>query len=457
MKNKLLILSLLICSLWACQSQKEESRATAVLFKKNDPALLQNSVKKLTDVIVYDIFTPPVASRIYAYTSLAAYEAIRLNKPEQYPSLTANMNGFDPMPQPDKGKNYDFTLAGIKAFMTVGQKITFSVDTLKKFEAGLLEQYAAVLDADTYKRSLELGEAIGKAVLARGTKDNYKETRGFARYTVVKGEDKWQPTAPDYADAIEPYWHTILPLALDSARQCIPPPPTTYSIDKKSDFYKEFMEVYETGKNLTEEQIEIARFWDDNPFVSHHTGHATFATKKMTPGGHWMAIATLTSRQAKADVEKTAQTYALTATSLFDGFISCWEEKFRSQFVRPVTVINQQVDETWESFLQTPPFPEYTSGHSVISASAATVLTNLYGDNFAYHDTTELEYGMGQRSFNSFMEAAHEAALSRLYGGIHYRNTNRKGTEQGIKVGNIVLSKTGLQPSTAQVIVPVSK
>lgn len=456
MKITFLTTLLLVTLLWSCQTEKKD-KPTVTFFKKNDPAVLQNSVKKLTDVIVYDIFTPPVASRIYAYTSLAAYEAIRHNDPLKYPSLTAGMNAFDPMPQPEAGKSYDYTLAGFKAFMTVGQKITFSVDSLKKFESGLLDQYAAVLDAETYQRSLALGEAVGNTVLARAAKDNYKQTRGFARYTIMKGEDKWQPTAPDYADAVEPYWHTITPLTLDSARQCMPPAPVAFNTDKKSAFYKEFMEVYETGKTLTEEQKEIARFWDDNPFVSHHTGHATFATKKMTPGGHWMAIASVATRQAKADIAKTAQTYALTATALFDGFISCWEEKYRSQFVRPITVINKQVDETWESFLQTPPFPEYTSGHSVISASAATVLTKLYGENFAFRDTTEIEYGMGQRNFNSFIQAANEAGISRLYGGIHYRNTCLKGSQQGAQVGKLVLLKTGLGDQTAQVMVPVSK
>lgn len=426
---------------FACQPEK---KTTVLLFKKDDPAILQNSVKRLTDVIVYDIFTPPVASRIYAYTSLATYEAVRFNDLQKYVSLTVHLNGFDPIPQPEKGKKYNFTLAGLKAFMTVAQKITFSIDSLKKFEAGLQEQYATMLDTATYNCSIQLGEAIGKVVLARAGKDNYKQSRGFARYTVTKGKGRWQPTSPDYADAIEPYWHTIQPLSLDSARQCMPPPPTTFSTDKNSAFHKEFTEVYETVKNLTEEQKEIARFWDDNPFVSHHTGHATFATKKMTPGGHWMAIATLVSRQSKADVAKTAQTYALTAVALFDGFISCWEEKFRSQFIRPVTIINQEIDENWESFLQTPPFPEYTSGHSVISASAATVLTQLYGDTYAFKDTTELEYGMGQRSFSSFMEASREAAMSRLYGGIHYRNTCVKGSEQGIQVGNTVLHRTGI-------------
>ncbi|MBC7921138.1 MAG: vanadium-dependent haloperoxidase, partial [Ferruginibacter sp.] len=150
-----------------------------------------------------------------------------------------------------------------------------------------------------------------------------------------------------------------------------------------------------------------------------------------------------------ADLPKTAQTYALTAAALFDGFISCWEEKYRSQTVRPITVINEHLDDRWESFLQTPPFPEYTSGHGVISASAATVLTHLYGSPFAFTDSSELEYGMGQRSFGSFEAAADEAAISRLYGGIHYHNTCLKGADQGRQVGRNVLRRVALAKKAA--------
>lgn len=430
-----------ICLIIACVPEK---KADTSHFRQDDPEVLHHTLKKLTDVIVYDIFSPPVASRIYAYTSLAAYEAIRHDRPEEFPSFAAKLNGFPSLPQPDAGKSYSYPLAGVKALMTVAQKVTFSVDTLKTFEKTLLEKYAALLDKDVYERSLVFGEEIGKAVLARAAKDHYKETRGFARYTVTEAEGKWRPTPPDYLDASEPYWHSIIPLAMDSAGTCKPPKPMDYSVKTDSRFYTEFQLVYETGKNLTEEQKEIARFWDDNPFVSHHTGHATFATKKMTPGGHWMAIASLVARQTHADLLKSAQTFALTSVALFDGFISCWEEKYRSQLVRPITVIHQQVDEQWEPFLQTPPFPEYSSGHGVISSSAATALTYLYGDDLAFTDTTELEYGMGKRSFTSLNQAAMEASFSRLYGGIHYRFTCLASAEQGKRVGKNVITRLGL-------------
>lgn len=441
MKERNLLLALIfVASFFSCKIQQEKPATT---FNGNDPAVLKNTVKKLTDVIVYDIFSPPVASRIYAYTSLAAYEAIRYQDEQNYPSLTDKFQAFQKMPQPDPALSYSFPLAGIKAYMIVAQKITYSIDTLKAFEEDLYENYASVLDKETFDRSLAFGEEIGKTILTRAATDQYKETRGYARYTIQEREDRWKPTAPDYEDAAEPYWSHIKPLTMDSARHYKAKPPVQYSSEKTSRFYDEVFKVYEIGNSLTEEQQEIATFWDDNPFVSHHKGHSMYARKKMTPGGHWMAIATIAATQTDKDLLQTAEAYALTSTALFEGFIASFEEKYRSQVVRPITYINDHIDAKWEPYLQTPPFPEYSSAHGTISASAATVLTGLFGDNFAYRDTTELEYGMGERSFNSFAEAAREAAYSRYYGGIHYIFTCEESAVQGNNVGNHVLREAG--------------
>jgi membrane-associated phospholipid phosphatase len=409
--------------------------------KLQDPEVLHASVKRLTDVIVYDIFSPPVASRIYAYASLAMYEAARFGEP-QYPSLTAQLREFPAMPQPERGKTYNFLLAGARAFQVVAQKVTFSTDSLKIFEQQLYDRFrAAGLNEEVMQRSLAFGDAIGSKVLERAAKDNYRESRGYPRYTVSRVKGSWQPTPPDYMDAIEPYWSSIRPLIMDTCNQFQPAPANTYDINKGSRFYTEMMEVYNSGRQLNEEQRGIASFWDCNPYVMHHTGHAMFATKKITPGGHWMGIAAIASRQAKAGYVKTAQSYALTAATLLDAFIACWDEKYRSRVIRPQTVINQVIDSAWEPLLQTPPFPEYPSGHSVISSAAAVSLTRLFGDNFAFTDTTEVEYGAGQRNFSSFRQAAEEAAISRLYGGIHYRSAIENGMLQGTGLGGYIVEK----------------
>ena len=191
------------------------------------------------------------------------------------------------------------------------------------------------------------------------------------------------------------------------------------------------MDVYNTNKNLTKEQKDIATFWDDNPFVIQHSGHLMFADKKITPGGHWIGITTIACKQTHANAVKTAQAYALTSIALFDSFICCWEVKYNYSYARPVTNINEKVDHNWLPLLQTPPFPEYPAGHSTISAASAVVLTHLFGDNFAFQDTSDLPYIGMQRHFNSFLQASDETAMSRFYGGIHYLNSSLVGAAQG--------------------------
>lgn len=405
-----------------------------------DSEVVHNNQDQLTQIIIYDVFTPPVSSRIYVYSSLASYEAIRFAQPD-YPSIVAKLHGFKPMPQPEKGKPYDFTLAATRAFFTVVHKVVFSLDSLKVYENATLDYFRNKLDEETYKRSVAFGDSVGKTVLARAVTDGYALSRGKPKFLGSNDAGKWRPTPPDYLDGVEWCWNTMKPMVMDSAAQFMPARPPQYSTDTGSMFMKEAREVYTIGKNLTEEQKIIAKYWDDNPFVIEHSGHMMFGNKKITPGGHWMGIAAIAARQSKADAVKTAQGYALTAIALYDAFISCWDEKYRSNVVRPVTVINELMDKGWVPFLQTPPFPEYTSGHSTITASAAEVLTQLYGDRFAFQDTSDLRYIGMQRHFNSFSEAAAEASVSRVYGGIHYRNSVDAGAEAGKKVGKNIVQK----------------
>jgi hypothetical protein len=168
-----------------------------------------------------------------------------------------------------------------------------------------------------------------------------------------------------------------------------------------------------------------------------------YATKKMTPGGHWMGITAILCKKGKATGLKTAMVYALTSAAMFDAFISCWDEKYRSQMVRPVTVIREQLEPVWGPKLQTPPFPEYTSGHSVITSAAADVLTNFFGEGFTFSDTTENKYLGLVRSFPSINDAANETCISRLYGGIHFRSAIEEGKKQGTAIGKFYNSIFG--------------
>lgn len=407
--------------------------------KVNNPDFLHRSVKQVTDVIVHDIFSPPVSSRIYAYMTIAGYEVAIHDNPK-YVSLAGQVNGLEEVPKPQAGVEYSFPLASVEAMLTVGQALVFSEDKMEVFHTQIMKEFKdAGVPNEVFERSIAYGQQVAKHILAWSAGDNYKQSRSFPKYSIEDSPATWKPTPPAYMDAIEPHWAKIRTFAIDSAAQFKPKGPPEFSLDKNSHFYKEAYEVYTAGVNLTEEQREIASFWDCNPFVMNVKGHVMFATKKISPGGHWMNITHVACKKTNADFVQSAEAYALTSISLIDGFISCWDEKYRSKLVRPETYINEHIDEDWVPLLQTPPFPEYTSGHSVISTASAVTLTKLFGENFAFLDSTEVEFGLTSRSFDSFMHASEEAAISRLYGGIHYRAAIEDGAIEGRAIGEYVV------------------
>jgi len=438
----LYILLILILIASACKNLQESSESQAYdVEATRNPVLLDRSVKKLTDVIVHDIFSPPVASRNYVYPLVAAYETLRHGYPK-YKTLAGQLRELKTLPEPVANEAYNFEIAAIQAFLKTAQNFIFSEQKMEEFRSEIYAEYAKMnVPKDIYDRSIAYGDAISAHIMEWSDGDLYKQTRTYPRYSVEDVPGRWTPTPPGYMDGIEPHWNKIRPMVLDSARQFQPLPPTKFDLKKGSKFYKELMEVYEVVKNANEEQIEIASFWDCNPYVSHTVGHVMYATKKITPGGHWMGISRISTRKANLDMMASTEIYTMVAIALFDGFISCWDEKYNSNLTRPETVINGSFDESWLPLLQTPPFPEHTSGHSVISTAAAVVLTDKLGPAFSFVDSTEVEYGLPPRSFDSFLAASEEAAISRLYGGIHYRPAIEYGVDQGRKVGEFVAEK----------------
>ena len=429
------LISLLVVGV-SCTSNNGEYKSNV-----QDSEFVHRSIKKITDIIVHDIFSPPVASRIYAYVSIAGYEAL-IPGDKSFQSLAGQLKGLGVVPQPVEGEEYCLELASVQAILKVGRALIFSEDKLDVYYNKIMEDFrkAGVPD-EVFDRSIAYGDEVADHILAWSSKDNYKQSRSFPKYTIVNNPATWKPTPPAYMDAVEPHWNKIRTFVIDSAQQFKPLPPTPFSADKKSLFYKEAMEVYETGVNLTEEQRIIASFWDCNPFAMNVKGHVMFASKKISPGGHWINITAVASRIKKSTIIESLEAYAHVSLSLADAFISCWDEKYRSVLIRPESYINQYVDENWVPLLQTPPFPEYTSGHSVISAAASLALTDIYGDNFAFTDSTEVEFGMAPRSFTSFKQASDEAAISRFYGGIHYMPACIEGVKEGIAVRELIRSR----------------
>ncbi|MBE7179575.1 MAG: vanadium-dependent haloperoxidase, partial [Mucilaginibacter polytrichastri] len=319
--------------------------------------------------------------------------------------------------------------------------LTFSADMWDKFEAEFLPRLQSLnIPGDVYERSRQYGEQVAQHVLAYASKDHYKETRGF-RYTVTNKPGTWVPTPPAYADACEPQWNTVRLFALDSARQFRCPPPAKYDLNHNSPFWKLTQEVYNIGKRADKTEQAIAYFWDDNGFVTNISGHVMFASKKMTPPGHWLAIATSLARQQKFNMIQATQLFSLSSIAMYDAFVACWDEKYTHVRIRPETVINNNMDPQWRPFLETPAFPEYVSGHSDISAAAGKVIAQLVGPKVAFTDSTEQRYGHGVRTFPSVEAAYQEASISRVYGGIHFRDAVEEGTVQGEHIGQWVLTK----------------
>jgi len=409
--------------------------------KLKNPEFFQEAIQNLTDIVVYDIFSPPVATRVYLYPTIAAYEIMAKKYPQEYHTLSGQVKDLKPILSPENDQ-VNFNLAALFAFNEVGKKLVFSQDRMDQYLTKFLQKLEDLdVPKSVIKASEKYGLNVAEDILIWASEDMYSQTRTFPKYTIKEEDRFWKPTPPDYMDGIEPHWRKIRTMVLDSSNQFPPKPPINFDLTEGSPFQKQLSEVYLVTNNLKEDQIEIAKFWDCNPYVSHHRGHSMFATKKITPGGHWIGITAVATRKAKSSFSETINAYTNVSIALFDSFISCWDEKWNTLVVRPETLINQYYDQQWLPLLQTPPFPEYTSGHSVISRAAAIILTDLYGSDFSFTDTSEIAYGLPERKYKSFMHASEEAAISRLYGGIHYMMAITEGVNQGQAVGDYIVDK----------------
>lgn len=406
---------------------------------------------KITEVMVTDVASPPAAARFYAYPTLAAHltwEIIENGNPDN--SLLSAINQDISFEKYDtNGVNPHF--ASVYAMLEVGKRsmpsgylLSQAIDDLEK---------EAKKNKWIKKKHLEKSKSfaldIAEKVLELAKNDNYSQLSTLNRYSPKKGEGYWYPTPPAYMAAIEPEWRTIKTFFLSDLKQYKPSPPAEFSLDSNSAFYKQLKEVYEVTSELDDTQKLIANFWDCNPFMVQYSGHMAIGIKKISPGGHWMGITGIAAQKADLDWSQNLYIHALLAMSLHDAFVSCWEEKYDSDRIRPESAITKYLDNSWRPLLQTPPFPEYTSGHSVISTTSALILTAYFGDNFEFLDTSEVYFGLPERHFNSFDEAAREAAISRLYGGIHFRDAIEEGVHQGTAIGNSILKVISIKSTLA--------
>lgn len=377
-------------------------------------------------------YSPPVASRAFAYLGVTAYEALAAGD-TTLTSLAGQLNGLTPVPPREGSVTYDEAVVMQAALSSAARELFGNTGptgqrALKRLTEKLTAEVADGLAPDLVARSEAYGKSVTAHILAWSMSDGGAkiENMGFPlEFTLNKGPSHWVPTSLVNQQQLPllPKWGENRPFAMQSGNGCPLPPPPAYSEEKGSDFYKEAMEVYETVKTLTPEQRAVARFWSDDPMLSP------------TPPGHWMVIGLKILEERKASAAEHADLMARLGVTLADAFIGCWHSKFEYDLLRPVTYIKRVIDPKWEPILITPPFPEYPSGHSTQSGAAATVLTAFFGDNFAFTDSTHEKDKLPNRGFTSFWQAAEEAGISRLYGGIHFRAAIDRGLDQGRCIG----------------------
>ena len=399
-----------------------------------------STLKKVTDIMVYDVTSPVASARYYAYVTLSAYEVLAQARPTQYPSMAQALKQEALNIDKTASEGVDVEQAVLLAILKAGERLLPSGQKLKPEIATLMQAYS-LKNKETAEKSAALADKVVNEIAQWAKNDGFRQLNNLQRYTPKSAPEFWKPTAPAFMAPIEPHWHKVRTFLLDSAQQFKPQPPTLYDLTPGSSFYRQAQEVRDIVNAKNKKQQQIAEFWDCNPYAISQMGHVEFGLKKISPGGHWVGITGIFCKKNKTPFEKTVLVHALLSVTMHDAFIACWDEKYRSNRVRPETVINQNFDPLWRPLLQTPPFPEYVSGHSVASSACAVVLTRLFGTKTRFTDDTEVEFGLPKRTFKSFQHAADEACMSRLYGGIHYMDAIEQGKWQGKMVGEWAVNK----------------
>ena len=413
--------------------------------KNNYLATVQQQVQSLTEVMYHDVVNPPAAARFYSYSVLTGYEILSRLEPSMA-TFQQKLNQYPSINEPVDPSKIDLQFAVLYGILETGKNIIPSGYLLEEKQQLLRKEFEKKkIKKEIIDSSVSFASRISKQIVRYSKTDGYFKLSTLARYKPYDADSTWKPTPPEYMAAVEPHWQTIRPFFLDSAAQFRAISPVPFDTSSSSGFYKLAKEVYDSGNNLTSEQKLIANFWDCNPFAVQFQGHMSIGLKKISPGGHWMGITGIACKKANLAFQQTLLLHVLIALTLHDAFISCWNEKYCCNRIRPETVINRYIDEKWKPLLQTPPFPEYSSGHSVISTASAEILTYFLGDDLSFTDDTESYIGLPPRNFSSFRNAAAEARISRLYGGIHFRDAIENGGEQGREVGEFIIRKLQIQ------------
>jgi len=385
-----------------------------------------------------DSVNAPAASRVYAYLGVALYESVVGGLPGYTPlhTLLKDMPAAPELPSGviDWPSVANATLSNVMKHLLPTDDSVKAADDLRAKQTATRTRAATKAVVD---RSLEYGDSIADALLGWIDADGYSK---WAKepYTMPTGEAwMYTPTSAG-AKPVGAYWGNLRTFALANVDDCEVPRTVEFSTDENSEFYKYANEVKTVKENLTDAQKLSVNFWIDTP---GQTG---------APAGHWMSIGTQLVKQFNLKLGKTAEMFALLGMALGDAFISCWRIKYKEPLLRPQTYISRYMQRDWTSYVVTPPFPSYTSGHSTASEAAAVVLTALFGEDKPFTDATHATDAIKipAQKYKSFDDAAAQAAMSRLYGGIHYRFDNESGLKQGKCVGETVLKVAALHTTS---------
>ncbi|MDB5236406.1 MAG: hypothetical protein JWR44_3399 [Hymenobacter sp.] len=376
-------------------------------------------------------FTPPVASRALGYAGVALYEAV-VPGMSGYQSLGGQLTGLNALPRPEAGQRYNWNVAAnaaeaaiIKSLFgnaTAAQRVT--IDSL---ETALNLPYRSTAE---FERSVKFGQQIGLAIFDWSRTDGGHEgylTNQPTSYLPPVGVGLWLPAPGAAGRAIQPYWGQNRLFVPANAAMPMPTLAYSYSSQAGAPYYLQVQEVYNTSRTLTAAQRATALYWAD--------GGAT-----ISPPGHSVSITGIVLRDRKASLAAAAEAYARVGMAVADAFVGCWKCKYQYNWQRPVAAVQAMFDPAWQPLIPTPPFPEFVSGHATQSGAASQVLADLFGTQTAFVDNTHQARGTGYepRSYPSFAAFADEAAISRLYGGIHFRSSNEIGIAEGQKVGRNV-------------------
>lgn len=425
--TSVLLLTLLVLSAQVQHAQAQDN--ISVLAVEHDPAVLVKWMELLYDRVQAEGLSAPVASRLYAYAGITAYQSVLPGIPEGI-SLTGQLTSLPEFPRPDEGV-YDWPASANAALSTVlaGLFPEDAAETQKAIQVLRDSQAKARTNdvgADMVEASTEYGDSVGQIVLDWSVLDSYAETRDIT-YDAPTGDPQlWSPASSDEAP-VEPYWGQIRPFALYYADQCTIKHNMPFSSDASSTFQLQATEVKNIGDNLTDEQKAIANYWVD---AAGETG---------TLAGHWLLIESQIIDVLDLKLDLSAMMYALVGTAIGDAYISAWSTKYQINLLRPESYIAEFVDPDWKPFLTSPNTPAYPSENAVVSAAAAEVLTGMFG-TVAFTDNSVKKHGLDGRFYTSLLSAATEAGMSNLYGGTDYRETVENGLRQGQCVGTQILT-----------------